>query len=67
MKAHVGGPLILKKFIEDMDNYTVVEAKNFQEMAFNQFMAYTYFDNADKAKYGKLLKGLKKHPNIIKE
>jgi hypothetical protein len=31
MKAHVGGPLILTKFIEDMDNYTVVEAKKFRK------------------------------------
>jgi hypothetical protein len=41
-----------------MDKYMVVEAEKFQEMAFNQFMAYTYLDNADKAKYGTLLTGL---------
>jgi hypothetical protein len=29
MKAHVGGPLILTKFVEDMDKYTVVEAEKF--------------------------------------
>jgi hypothetical protein len=50
-----------------MDGYDVVEAKKFQEMAFNQFMAYTYLDNADKTKYGKLLMGLntKHHLRII--
>jgi hypothetical protein len=29
MNAHVGDPLILTKFIEDMDNNTILEAKNF--------------------------------------
>jgi hypothetical protein len=58
MKAHIGGPLILTKFVEEMDDYDVVEAKIFQEKVFNQFMAYTYLDNADKAKHGTLLTGL---------
>jgi hypothetical protein len=58
IKAHIGGPLILTKYVKDMDKYTVVEAKKFQEIAFNQFMAYMYLDNADKAKYGTLLTGL---------
>jgi hypothetical protein len=30
MKAHIGGPLILTKYVEDMDKYTVVEAETFQ-------------------------------------
>jgi hypothetical protein len=55
MKSHIGGPLILTKFVEDMDGYDVVEAKKIQEKAFNQFMAYTYLDNAVKAKYCTLL------------
>jgi ribosomal protein S10 len=58
MKSHIGGPLVLPKFVEEMNKYDVVEAKKFQEMAFNQFMAYVYLDNADKAKYGTLLAGL---------
>jgi hypothetical protein len=49
MKAHIGGPLIFTKYVEDVDKYAVVEAKKFQEIDFNQFMAYTYLDNADKA------------------
>jgi hypothetical protein len=50
MKDHIGGPLILTKYVEDMDKYTVMEAEKFQEIAFNQLMAYTFLDNEDKAK-----------------
>ena len=34
------------------------EVQKAQEKAFSQFLAYTYLDNADKAKYGTLLTGL---------
>jgi hypothetical protein len=58
MKAHIGGSPVLTKYVEDMDKYTVLEAGKFQEIAFNQLMAYTFLDNVDKAKYGTLLTGL---------
>jgi hypothetical protein len=31
MKAHIGGPLILTKYVDDMDKYAVVEAKNYKK------------------------------------
>jgi predicted NACHT family NTPase len=40
------------------DKTKTAEIQKFQEQAFNQFIAYTYLDNADKTKYGTLLTGL---------
>jgi hypothetical protein len=61
MKSHIGGPIILTKYVEKMTGYDKTkpdEVLKLQEKAFAQFLAYTYLDNADKAKYGTLLTGL---------
>jgi hypothetical protein len=61
MKSHIGGPIILTKYVEKMTGYDKTkpnEVQKAQEKALSQFLAYTYVDNADKAKYGTLLMGL---------
>jgi hypothetical protein len=61
MKSYIRGPIILKKCVQNMKGYdkaTTDEIPKFQEHAFNQFLAYTYSDNADKTKYDTLLTGL---------
>jgi hypothetical protein len=62
MKSHIGGPIILTKFVESSksgyDKSKPTELPKFQEQLFSQFLAYMYLDNADKAKYGTLLTGL---------
>jgi hypothetical protein len=62
MKSHIGGPIILTKYVESSksgyDNTKPNELPKYQEKVFNQFLAYMYIDNADKAKYGTLLTGL---------
>ena len=61
LKSHIGGPLILTKFVEAIPGYneTNVEGRDkFCEQAFNQFLAYLYLDNSDKVKYGSILSGL---------
>ena len=61
LKSHMGGPIILTKFVEAMDGYNENDIKQrdkFREQAFSQFMAYLYLDNADKAKYGSIMTGL---------
>jgi hypothetical protein len=53
MKSHIRGPIILMKFvknIKDYDKATTDDIPKFQEHAFNQFLSYTYLNNADKAK-----------------
>ena len=61
LKSHIGGPIILTKFVEAMDGYNKTDIKlqdKVREQAFSQFMAYLYLDNADKAKYGSIMTGL---------
>jgi hypothetical protein len=61
MRSHIGGPIIFTKFVENMTGYDktkTTEIPKFQEQAFNQFIAYTFLDKSDKAKYGTLLTGL---------
>jgi hypothetical protein len=61
LKSHMGGPIILTKFVEAMNGYNETNVKQrdkFREQAFSQFMAYLYLDNADKAKYGSIMTGL---------
>jgi hypothetical protein len=55
LKSHIGGPIILTKFVEAMDGYKETDIKlrdKFREQAFSQCLAYLYLDNADRAKYG---------------
>ena len=57
----MGGPIILTKFVEAMDGYNekdIKEQDKFREQAFSRFMAYSYLDHADKAKFGSILTGL---------
>jgi hypothetical protein len=62
-KFHIGGPIILNKFVKAMEvGYDKTDIKlrdKFCEQAFSQFLAYLYLlDNADKTKYGSILIGL---------
>jgi hypothetical protein len=70
MKSHIGGPIILTKFVKNMKGYDKAATDDilkFQEHAFNQFLAYTYLDNADKAKYSTLLTGLQTQTSLKNE
>jgi hypothetical protein len=61
LKSHVGGPIILTKIVEAMEGYAEADddkREKMQEQAFNQFLAFLYLDNAEKAKYGSILTGL---------
>lgn len=61
LKSHVGGPIVLTKIVEAMDGYEDADSEKRSKMceqAFNQFLAFLYLDNADKAKYGSILTGL---------
>ncbi|MGL6008684.1 MAG: hypothetical protein ACRC1D_04435, partial [Culicoidibacterales bacterium] len=55
LKSHIGGPIVLTKIVETMKGYNeddVEGTEKLRDKAFNQFLAYLYLDNADKAKYG---------------
>jgi hypothetical protein len=61
LKSHIGGPIILSKIMEGMKDYKTAnndEKGVMQEKAFNQFLAFLYLENSDRAKYGSILTGL---------
>ena len=61
LKTHIGGPIILTKFVEAMDGCNETDIKlqdKFREQTFIQFLAYSYLNNPDKAKYGSIMTGL---------
>jgi hypothetical protein len=63
----LGAPYYVNKFVKNMKSYdkaTIDEIPKFQEHVFSQFLAYTYLDNADKAKYITLLMGLQTQTSL---
>jgi hypothetical protein len=61
LQSHVGDTIVLSKVVKALDNYDVTNVTQTQKQiddTWNQFLAYLYLDNCDKAKYGSLLKGL---------
>eukprot|EP00978_Attheya_sp_CCMP212_P024668 scaffold77882_cov56-Attheya_sp.AAC.1 len=61
LKSHIGGPIVLTKFVEQMKDYdasNVDAIKKCNEIAFAQMLSLMYMENSDQKKYGSLLKGL---------
>jgi hypothetical protein len=59
--SHIGGPLVFTKYIEKMNGYDETDkdkVKSCTNKSWMQFLAFTYLDNSDKAKYGTLMSGL---------
>ena len=66
-RSHIGGPIILTKYVEKMKDYDATKSDvvtSCQEKAFQQLLAYTYLDNSDKTKYGSLLAGLQTQQSL---
>ena len=67
MVSHFGGPIILMKYVEQMEEYDANDIdviKTCQDMAFSQLMAMTYIRNSDPSKYGLLVTGLKTQQSL---
>jgi hypothetical protein len=61
MELHIGGPIELTKFMSKMEEFIPKDDESIEKCkakAFEQFLAYTYMEGADKSKYGSLLSGL---------
>jgi hypothetical protein len=61
LESHMGGPIMLTKVVEAMPQYdeTVVSTHDkCHKDTYEWFLAFVYLSNADKAKYGSILKGL---------
>ena len=67
LRSHIGGPIILTKYVEKMKDYDATDKEKValcQEKAFQQLVAYTYLENTDKTKYGSLLSGLQTQQSL---
>jgi hypothetical protein len=61
LESHIGGPVELIKYAKGMDGYDENDLDAMEECyekANEQFMAYIYLNDANKSKYGSILKGL---------
>jgi hypothetical protein len=57
----MGGPMIITKVVEAMEDYNVTDSKNQEKYgneAYQRFTAFLYLNSADKSKYGTILTGL---------
>ena len=59
-KDQIGGPLIITKYIKanKKDDNDDDEKNESTDKAYRKLMSYIYLENADRAKYGSILKGL---------
>ena len=61
LESHVGGPIILPKYVKSMDGYEEHDPASADLLigkSWNMFAAYMYLENADQSKYGTLMTGL---------
>jgi hypothetical protein len=67
LESHLGGPIILSKFVKTMSGYDpkdLIKTNVCIEKASEQLFAFLYLENADQAKYGSLLKGLNSQKSL---
>ena len=67
LESHLGGPLILTKFVKTMKDYDpldVIKTEDCIRRASEQLFAFLYLENTDQAKYGSLLKGLNSQKSL---
>jgi hypothetical protein len=61
LELHLGGPVILKKFIMKMDGFKSETQEDYAVLAstaFEQYSAYLFIKQSDKKKYRSILNGL---------
>ena len=61
MQSHLGGALILSKYVQGMPGYDengLDKLEDLTEKADEQFCSYLYLVNSDQGKYGTIIKGL---------
>ena len=61
MQSHLGGVIILQKFVETMpgyDKWDEVKKKKLTKKADEQLSSFVYLVNSDQRKYGSVIKGL---------
>jgi hypothetical protein len=67
LESHLGGPIILSKFVKTMNGYDpkdLIKTDQCIEKASEQLFTFLYLENADQAKHGSLLKGLNSQKSL---
>ena len=67
LESHLGGQIILTKYVRTMPTYDendLEETSKLIENALEQLFAFLYMENSDQAKYGSLLKGLNSQKSL---
>ncbi len=67
LESHLGGPIILTKFVKTMKDYDpldMIKTEDQIKKASEQLFAFLYLENTDQAKYGTLLKGLNSQKSL---
>ena len=62
-EEHLGGPLVIDKYMKKLSTYTTDQDKA-KEEAFKHFQAYLFMINTDQNKYGSVLKRLKEQYSL---
>ena len=71
LESHIGGPIVLSKFMLTMEEYEgsddeqdAAHAADLANKAWEQFSTYIHLENADPSKYGTLLTNLKQQKSL---
>ena len=67
LKEHLGGPIILTKYINTLSDYNEKNneaIKKCMKTGFKEVMAYMFMKNTDQKKYSSILKGLHAQKNL---
>ena len=67
LESHLGGPVAIKKIIENYANCNETDTtvvKKLAEEADERFTTYAYSENCDQHKYGLVLKGLNSQKSL---
>ena len=67
LEQHLGGPLVLTKYVTKMNGYVAENQEKIKELtnkASDQLFAFIYLENSDQTKYGSILKGLNEQKSL---
>ena len=67
LESHIGGPLILTKYVKTMDLYDATDPDVVETLinkASEQFFAHIYMENSDQEKYGSISKNLNEQKSL---
>lgn len=67
LETHVGGPIVLSKYVMTMTGYDETNPAMNQELidkASEQFLAFIYLENSDQEKYGSILSNLNSQKSL---